>query len=127
MIKQSQQQRLLQRLSPQQIQVMKLLQVPTAQLEERIKEELEENPALEYGTEDDTDEFGLPSNNDDSGDADYIADEEGEIELSGDGADKVDLDDYLRNEDDYGSGGSGYDYKSDDDHPTANPGRLGNP
>lgn len=44
---QSLQQRLLQKLSPQQIQLMKLLQVPTANLEERIKEELEENPALE--------------------------------------------------------------------------------
>ena len=47
MLRQSQQQRLLQKLSPQQIQLMKLLQVPTANLEERIKEELEENPALE--------------------------------------------------------------------------------
>src|ERR1700677_3938118 len=44
-------QKLLQKLSPQQIQLMKLLQVPTAILEERIKEELEENPALEV-TED---------------------------------------------------------------------------
>ncbi|WP_295126401.1 RNA polymerase factor sigma-54 [uncultured Chitinophaga sp.] len=49
MLKQTQQQKLLQKLSPQQIQLMKLLQVPTAILEERIKEELEENPALEYG------------------------------------------------------------------------------
>lgn len=45
------QQKLLQKLSPQQIQLMKLLQVPTANLEERIKEELEENPALEQGEE----------------------------------------------------------------------------
>jgi RNA polymerase sigma-54 factor len=58
------QQKLLQKLSPQQIQLMKLLQVPTAHLEERIKEELEENPALEAGedgysesTEETTDEF----------------------------------------------------------------------
>jgi RNA polymerase sigma-54 factor len=51
MLKQTQQQKLLQKLSPQQIQLMKLLQVPTANLEERIKEELEENPALEYGEE----------------------------------------------------------------------------
>ncbi|HET9055316.1 MAG TPA: RNA polymerase factor sigma-54 [Chitinophagaceae bacterium] len=43
------QQRLLQKLSPQQIQLMKLLQVPTVNLEERIKEEIEENPALELG------------------------------------------------------------------------------
>jgi len=45
------QQKLQQRLSPQQIQLMKLLQVPTAQLETRIKEELEENPALELDAE----------------------------------------------------------------------------
>lgn len=48
-------QKLLQKLSPQQIQLMKLLQVPTAYLDERIKEELEENPALEQGLES---EFG---------------------------------------------------------------------
>ena len=44
-------QKLLQKLSPQQIQLMKLLQVPTAILDERIKEEMEENPALEQGEE----------------------------------------------------------------------------
>ena len=44
---QSFQQRQLQRLSPQQIQLMKLLQLPSAQIEQRVKEELEENPALE--------------------------------------------------------------------------------
>jgi RNA polymerase sigma-54 factor len=42
-------QKLEQRLSPQQIQLMKLLQVPTMELEQRIKQELEENPALEEG------------------------------------------------------------------------------
>ena len=40
-----------QRLSPQQIQLMKLLQVPTVELEQRIKQEIEENPALEEGLE----------------------------------------------------------------------------
>jgi RNA polymerase sigma-54 factor len=48
----SQQQKLLQKLSPQQIQLMKLLQVPTLLLDERIKEEIEENPALELDVED---------------------------------------------------------------------------
>lgn len=47
MLKQSLQQKLLQKLSPQQIQFIKLLQVPTVALDARIKEELEENPALE--------------------------------------------------------------------------------
>jgi RNA polymerase sigma-54 factor len=42
-------QSLQQKLSPQQIQFIKLLQVPTAELESRIEEELEVNPALEEG------------------------------------------------------------------------------
>src|SRR6478672_756950 len=54
-ISQSLQQKLLQKLSPQQIQLMKLLQVPTAVLDERIKEEMEENPALELSDEGDED------------------------------------------------------------------------
>src|ERR1035437_1109975 len=53
MLKQRLQQKLLQKLSPQQIQMIKLLEVPTLQIEQRIKKELEENPALEEGTEED--------------------------------------------------------------------------
>ena len=56
MLKQSLQQKQLQRLSPQQIQLMKLLQVPTIELEQRIKEEIEINPALEEGREDEESE-----------------------------------------------------------------------
>jgi RNA polymerase sigma-54 factor len=52
MLKQSLQQKFQQKLSPQQIQLMKLLQVPTVELEARIKEELEANPALDEGRED---------------------------------------------------------------------------
>ena len=59
MLKQSLQQKLLQKLSPQQIQLMKLLQLPTTELEVRIKEELESNPALEEGAENDWDEDDL--------------------------------------------------------------------
>lgn len=101
MLRQSHQQKLLQKLSPQQIQLMKLLQIPTANLEERIKEELEENPALETGEEEaPADEYDLQDNNDDfDGDS-----EDGEVELSDDTADKVDLDDFLRHEDDDGGG-----------------------
>ena len=51
MLKQNLSHKLLQKLSPQQIQLMKLLQIPTATLEQRIKEELEVNPALEEGEE----------------------------------------------------------------------------
>ncbi|MFO7828645.1 MAG: RNA polymerase factor sigma-54 [Bacteroidales bacterium] len=53
MLKQSLQQKLLQKLSPQQIQMIKLLEIPTMQLEQRIKKELEENPVLEEGKDDD--------------------------------------------------------------------------
>jgi len=51
MLKQRLQQKLLQKLSPQQIQMIKLLEVPALQMEQRIKKELEENPALEEGQE----------------------------------------------------------------------------
>lgn len=123
MLKQSQQQRLLQRLSPQQIQIMKLLQVPTANLEERIKEELEENPALEYGEEGDSGE-DIYNNEADTASDDYEGESEtaDDVELTEDSADKVDLDDYLRGEDsgdysdyggdDYGSGADDSDRQS---------------
>ncbi|MBP1663358.1 MAG: polymerase, sigma 54 subunit, RpoN/SigL [Bacteroidetes bacterium] len=51
MLKQQLQQKLQQRLSPAQIQVIKMLEIPTLELEERIRQELEENPALEEGAE----------------------------------------------------------------------------
>ncbi|MBC7864104.1 MAG: RNA polymerase factor sigma-54 [Bacteroidia bacterium] len=51
MLRQGQFLKQLQKLSPQQIQLMKLLQLPTIALEQRIKEELETNPALEEGPE----------------------------------------------------------------------------
>ncbi|MFW6268131.1 MAG: RNA polymerase factor sigma-54 [Marinilabiliaceae bacterium] len=51
MLKQGLQQKLLQKLSPLQIQVIKLLEIPTTQLEQRIKQEVEENPVLEMDRE----------------------------------------------------------------------------
>lgn len=51
------QQRMLQKLSPQQIQVIKLLEIPAIQLEQRIKSELEENPILELVEEKEPDEY----------------------------------------------------------------------
>ena len=90
------QQKFLQRLSPQQIQLMKLLQVPTANLEERIKEELEENPALELdeikndeNSEDAKDEFEDNS----SADSDDNAD-------SGEDYENIDISDYVQEGDD---------------------------
>ncbi len=48
--------KLEQRLSPQQIQLMKLIQIPTQELEERIEQEIQENPALDEGSENDDNE-----------------------------------------------------------------------
>ena len=56
MLRQSLQQKLLQKLSPQQIQLMKLIQLPTQAFEQKLKQELEENPALESGKENNTEE-----------------------------------------------------------------------
>ncbi|MAT54677.1 MAG: RNA polymerase sigma-54 factor [Saprospirales bacterium] len=57
MLKQQLTQKLQQKLSPQQIQLMKLLQIPTAVLDQRIKEELEANPALEEGDTEEEDDI----------------------------------------------------------------------
>src|SRR5690554_110707 len=51
MLKQHLQFKLSQKLSPQQIQLMKLIQLPTQAFEQRLKQEMEENPALESGKE----------------------------------------------------------------------------
>ncbi len=59
MLRQNLSQKLLQKLSPQQIQLMKLLQIPTATLEQRIKEELEANPALDEADDYDDKELTL--------------------------------------------------------------------
>ena len=56
MLKQSLNFKLLQKLSPQQIQLMKLIQLPTQAFEQKLKQELEENPALDSGKES-TDEY----------------------------------------------------------------------
>lgn len=108
MLRQSNQQRLLQKLSPQQIQLMKLLQIPTASLEDRIQEELEDNPALENEASSLDNEYDLGDSNDKDGD-DFDEGVE-DVELSDDTADKVDLDDFLKHEDD---GDRSYDYDSD--------------
>jgi len=70
-------QKLEQKLSPQQIQLMKLLQVPTIELDQRIKQEIEQNPALEEGEErDEEDEYDAEDN-----DEEFDEDEE-EFDLS---------------------------------------------
>ena len=56
MLKQQLKFKLSQKLSPQQIQLMKLIQLPTQAFEQRVKQELEDNPALDSGKEK-TDEY----------------------------------------------------------------------
>lgn len=71
MLRQSLEQKLQQKLSPAQIQVIKMLEVPTLELEERIRQELEENPALEEGAElNEEDAFQDDDLNDDGGNND---------------------------------------------------------
>lgn len=86
---------LSQKLSPQQIQFIKLLQVPTAELESRIEEELEVNPALEEGkdveSENSQEEFGEGTDVSDAKDdkdiniEDYLNEEYGGYKMQGDG------------------------------------------
>jgi len=83
MLKQRLQQKLLQKLSPQQIQMIKLLEIPTLQLEQRIKKEMEENPVLEEGSDDpyestgdEYEDEGHDDNQDEFSIEDYIEDDE---------------------------------------------------
>lgn len=76
MLNQKLQLKLTQKLSPQQIQLMKLIQLTTAELEQKIKNEIEENPALETGkekSETDKDDFEFDINDGVDVD-DYITD-----------------------------------------------------
>ncbi|OYZ01976.1 MAG: RNA polymerase sigma-54 factor [Sphingobacteriia bacterium 28-36-52] len=106
-LSQSLQQKLLQKLSPQQIQLMKLLQVPTANLEERIKEELEENPALEQGDEGHEDEYTDELKDE----FDSIGEEEVDPDGSADDYENVDISEYVVDDD-----GEIADYKTKDDN-----------
>ncbi len=86
-------QSLSQKLSPQQIQFIKLLQIPTTELETRIEEELETNPALEEGAEEpeiDTDddlefEEKTDTANDEISLEDYLQDDYAGYKMQGDG------------------------------------------
>lgn len=86
MLKQELNLKLQQKLSPQQIQLMKLVQLPTIAFEQRIKQELEENPALEEGNEFGEDEY---SNDSDEWENDEYG-EENSIDAS-----DINIDEYL--------------------------------
>ena len=105
MLKQFLQFKLSQKLSPQQIQLMKLIQLPTQAFEQRLKQELEENPALDNGKEESKDEF--------DDDLDNTADEFDDSESIN--ADDINVDDYLSDDEipDYRTQAN--NYSADDD------------
>ncbi len=112
MLRQNLSHRQLQKLSPQQIQLMKLLQVPTVALEQRIKEELEANPALEEGQENEEDQLD---------NEDGFAKEKEEKEAEDTSDDDMELSDYLNDyiEDDTASYKlSANNYSADDEDKT---------
>ena len=88
----TQTQKMLQKLSPQQILLMKLLQIPTMELSSRIKEEIEENPALE--------EIENENFNDDVNDNDDNLEEDQDYDNSDDYDPLSDFDDYMQDDDD---------------------------
>lgn len=130
---------LSQKLSPQQIQFIKLLQIPTAELETRIKEEMEINPALEEGDEDEperTDDEDILGDEDDDFDENEGLEDDFDGEITSDATDDLrqeeevraeenndlDLDDYLQDDDIAGykmQGDTGGDQEADREMPLA--------
>ncbi|WP_100611094.1 RNA polymerase factor sigma-54 [Confluentibacter lentus] len=108
MLKQHLQFKLSQKLSPQQIQLMKLIQLPTQEFEQRLKQELEENPALEGGVEEVENDYDsdLDNSTDDYNDSETI------------GNDDINVDEYLSDDEipDYRTQVN--NYSSDDEEKT---------
>ncbi len=105
MLKQTLQFKLQQKLSPQQIQLMKLIQLPTQAFEERVKQEVEENMALESGKEE-TDDY----------DKDDLFDhEEQDYDHEEDQKEDFDVDDYLFDDDIPGYSMRSNNYSDDDE------------
>ena len=111
MLKQFLNLKLSQKLSPQQIQLMKLIQLPTQAFEQRLKEEMNENPALEAGKEEEElyekDDFDANDDYDDYDDTDEI------------GSEEINIDEYLNDDTpDYKTQANNY---SDDDEERESP------
>ena len=107
MLKQHLSFKLSQKLSPQQIQLMKLIQLPTQAFEQRLKQELEENPALETGKEElDNFDDDFEDTYDDGSDNESI------------GAEDINIDEYLSDDEipDYRTQAN--NYSSDDEEKT---------
>lgn len=104
MLKQHLQFKLSQKLSPQQIQLMKLIQLPTQAFEQRLKQELEENPALEGGKEES-----------DSIDSEFDDEYETELDNENINTEDINIDEYLSDDEipDYRTKAN--NYSADDD------------
>jgi RNA polymerase sigma-54 factor len=108
-------QKMLQKLSPQQIQLMKLLQVPTSLLEQRIKEELEINPALEESVSD------FDNQKEDLAEPQEINDNEDDYSEKSDDddfADNLDISEYTKDDYDYNNGDDGYNTNQEEKRQT---------
>lgn len=110
MLKQNLQLKLSQKLSPQQIQLMKLIQLPTQAFEQRLKEEMVENPALETGKEDEyeKDEYDTSEDFDDYDDYDNERID----------ADEINIDEYLSDDEIPGYKTQANNYSDDDEDRT---------
>lgn len=107
MLKQNLQFKLSQKLSPQQIQLMKLIQLPTQAFEQRLKEEMVENPALETGKEDEYKEDEYEQADDFDYDDDY---DNERIDT-----DEINIDEYLSDDETPGYKLQANNYSDDDD------------
>lgn len=105
MLKQQLNFKLSQKLSPQQIQLMKLIQLPTQAFEQRLKQEMEENPALDSGKEK-ADEYDDPFSNENNADEDYGTEK---IEA------EINVDEYLSDDEIPSYRLSSNNYSSDDE------------
>ncbi len=118
MLNQKLQQKLSQKLSPQQIQLMKLLQLPAMALEQRIKEELEENPALEDPNDElnEQDETINQENSEIEMESDDGDDIEKEIEETEKDPEEISFEDYLDEDDTPAYKLSTYDNNNEEDN-----------
>lgn len=97
MLKQNLSQKLLQKLSPQQIQFIKLLQLNTQDFEQRVEQELIENPAMENGKEAEDLDYGADTDTREK--EDYDSDDNEGADDVYDDSDLFDIDEYIGNDD----------------------------
>lgn len=111
MLNLQQKQSLQQKLSPQQIQYIKLLQLPTLELEQRIKEEMEINPLLEEGEEEDESEVQTEADEHPQAEAQ----DESEREAEGNEEDEFDWDEFINSPDDLYGYKARVDYSAEEE------------